>query len=113
MGSHLTPQYDIFDYAGWAELTRHAPHSHVASLRIHVYAHCRGKGHGRRLIQRVLFCAKRLGIRRVEATPYTDNLVSTRFFAQLDEFEHEGFRRFGGRRDGQLVDTHLYAWVDA
>ena len=65
------------------------------------------------MVQRALLCAKRLGIRRVEATPYADNPESSGFFERLEEFEHEGVRRAGGRRAGRLVDTHLYAWVDS
>lgn len=94
-------------------LEPHRPDSHVANLRLSVAPEFRGQGFGRVAVEDALWHAKLAGYRRVEATPYVDNPASCGLFESMPHlFQLEGIKRGAGVRDGQLVNTRLYAWVD-
>jgi GNAT superfamily N-acetyltransferase len=96
---------------GWVYVEEHSPGSHVANLRLKVNEDRRREGIGTYLVEQAKALARDQGILRLEATPYVDNPESRRFTASLEGFVFEGEKRWGGMRDGQSVNTLLYAWV--
>jgi L-amino acid N-acyltransferase YncA len=97
------------ELAGWAALSsvsRRAVYSGLAEVSVYVAARRRGKGAGRRLLERLIECSESIGIWTLQAGILSGNAAS------LTLHERCGFRRVGvrekmGRLSGVYRDVVL------
>ena len=83
--------------------------AHVAGLGMAVHDGWIGRGVGGMMMREVIDIAERwLGLRRLELTVYTDNVLALALYRKFN-FALEGTHRAYALRDGMLVDAYTMA----
>lgn len=88
----------------------HPASAHVADLGLMVAADARRQGVGRALLEAAIEWARAAGVRKLELHVFPWNEPALRLYESFG-FEREGYRKAHYRRDGELVDAVLMAYV--
>jgi RimJ/RimL family protein N-acetyltransferase len=88
----------------------HQASRHVADLGLMVAVGHRRRGIGRALLEQAVAWAGDAGIRKLELHVFPWNEPAIRLYERFG-FQREGFRHAHYRRDGQLVDVILMAYI--
>lgn len=84
--------------------------AHAGTLGMAVAASERGKGVGKKLITAAISRASDKGLRRIELTVHSENLVAQTLYKSVG-FEYEGTQRRGWCLDGACFDIHHMARI--
>lgn len=108
------PQYVAVDgsrVVGWCDVRREEAEAmaHVGILGMGVHADYRGQGLGRRLMQRCLEHAPRVGLERVGLEVFGSNAPAIALY-ESEGFRHEGVRRYALKRPDRVEDLVFMAW---
>ena len=92
---------------GWASLNSFNPrpaYDHVADLSVYIERGWRGKGVGRRLIDRLLELGREIGYHKLVLAAFPFNPAGMALYERMG-FRTVGIYREQGRLDGRWVDT--------
>jgi len=92
---------------GWGSLNAFNPrpaYDHVADLSVYVERGWRGKGVGRRLLDRLITLARELGYHKMVLAAFPDNAAGVALYERLG-FSRVGVYHEQGRLDGAWVDV--------
>src|SRR6266516_2350131 len=103
------PQFVALDgkqVIGWCDVAPHERESfaHVGRLGMGVLPRYRGQGTGRRLAEKTIVLAKRIGLERIELDVYATNKPAIALYKSLG-FALEGVKRKGRKLDGIYDDV--------
>ena len=93
--------------AGWGSLNRFNPrpaYDHVADLSVYVERDWRGRGVGRRLLERLVETARGLGYHKMVLAAFPTNAAGIALYERLG-FSTVGVYREQGVLDGKWVDV--------
>jgi ribosomal protein S18 acetylase RimI-like enzyme len=96
---------------GWCDIRREEAEAmaHVGLLGMGVHVDYRGHGLGRKLLERCLEHAPRLGLERVGLEVFAGNRPAVALYESMG-FRHEGVRRHALKRAGRVEDLVVMAW---
>ncbi|HVQ75928.1 MAG TPA: arsinothricin resistance N-acetyltransferase ArsN1 family A [Candidatus Binatia bacterium] len=92
---------------GWASLNRFNPrpaYDHVADLSVYVERSGRGRGVGRRLLERLVELGRELGYHKLVLAAFPSNAAGMALYERMG-FTRVGIYREQGLLDGQWVDV--------
>jgi phosphinothricin acetyltransferase len=92
---------------GWGSLNPFSPrraYDHVADFSVYVERGWRGKGVGRRLLERLIDLARDLGYHKMVLSTFPFNTAGVALYERLG-FQRVGVYREQGVLDGRWVDT--------
>lgn len=92
---------------GWASLNRFNPrpaYDHVADLSVYVERSERGRGVGRRLLERLVELGRELGYHKLVLAAFPSNAAGMALYERMG-FTRVGIYREQGLLDGQWVDV--------
>ena len=103
------PQFVALDgtqVIGWCDIFPHERESfaHVGRLGMGLLPQYRGQGTGRRLAEKTIELAKRIGLERIELDVYASNKPAIALYKSLG-FALEGVKRKGRKLDGIYDDV--------
>jgi RimJ/RimL family protein N-acetyltransferase len=103
------PQFVALDSTqviGWCDIFPHERESfvHVGRLGMGLLPQYRGQGIGRRLAEKTIKTAKRIGLERIELDVYASNKPAIALYKSLG-FALEGVKRKGRKLDGIYDDV--------
>jgi phosphinothricin acetyltransferase len=94
---------------GWGSLNPYNPrpaYQHVADFSVYVERGWRGKGVGRRLLARLIECAREIGYHKMMLSAFPVNAAGVALYERMG-FTRIGICREMGLLDGRWVDTVL------
>jgi L-amino acid N-acyltransferase YncA len=95
--------------AGWGSLNRYNPraaYDHVADFSVYVERGWRGRGVGRRLLDRLVELAREIGYHKMMLSAFPTNRSGVALYESMG-FTAIGICREMGQLDGRWVDTVL------
>ncbi len=95
------------EVVGWASLNAFNPraaYDHVADLSVYVERGWRGRGVGRRLLERLVALGRELGYHKLVLAAFPFNRAGIALYERCG-FREVGVYREQGRLDGRWVDT--------
>jgi L-amino acid N-acyltransferase YncA len=95
------------DVVGWASLNAFNPraaYDHVADLSIYIERGWRGKGVGRRLLDRLVELGRQVGYHKLVLAAFPFNAPGMALYERMD-FRTVGIYREQGQLDGHWVDV--------
>ncbi|ANL41158.1 MULTISPECIES: GNAT family N-acetyltransferase [Rhizobium] len=94
------------EVVGWCDISRHffPSHAHRGNLGMGVLPAYRGRGLGRKLMEKTLRAAQQTGFARVELDVYEDNSRAIALYEKMG-FVREGIIRRAARIDGRFIDA--------